>query len=467
MTDADNKLVAQRREKLAALREQGFRFPNTRRPDIRAAALAERYAQEQDAEALAAAGSFALAGRLMLKRVMGRLSFAQLQDDSGRIQLSFERDSLGVDNYKSFKALDLGDILWVRGTLYRTKLGELTLAVQEWELATKALQPLPEKWAGLTDTETRYRQRHVDLIMNPEARALFRVRSQVIQAMRSYFVAREFLEVETPMLHPLPGGAAARPFATHYNALDTTMYLRIAPELYLKRLVVGGFERVFEINRNFRNEGLSTRHNPEFTMVEFYQAWADYEDLMDLTEDMLRSICAEVLGRSQVEYQGEAVDFGQPFRRMTLHEALRAYNEDLAEADLQDRAVLVAALERRQLAVPEGGVGKLALELFEETVESRLREPTFVTGYPAEVSPLSRASDDAPGLTDRFELFICGREIANGFSELNDAEDQAERFRAQVQAKDAGDEEAMYYDCLLYTSPSPRDQRGSRMPSSA
>lgn len=446
MTDADNKLVAQRREKLAALREQGFRFPNTRRPDIRAAALAERYAQEQDAEALAAAGSFALAGRLMLKRVMGRLSFAQLQDDSGRIQLSFERDSLGVDNYKSFKALDLGDILWVRGTLYRTKLGELTLAVQEWELATKALQPLPEKWAGLTDTETRYRQRHVDLIMNPEARALFRVRSQVIQAMRSYFVAREFLEVETPMLHPLPGGAAARPFATHYNALDTTMYLRIAPELYLKRLVVGGFERVFEINRNFRNEGLSTRHNPEFTMVEFYQAWADYEDLMDLTEDMLRSICAEVLGRSQVEYQGEAVDFGQPFRRMTLHEALRAYNEDLAEADLQDRAVLVAALERRQLAVPEGGVGKLALELFEETVESRLREPTFVTGYPAEVSPLSRASDDAPGLTDRFELFICGREIANGFSELNDAEDQAERFRAQVQAKDAGDEEAMYYD---------------------
>ena len=446
MTDADNKLVAQRREKLAALREQGFRFPNTRRPDIRAAALAERYAQEQDAEALAAAGSFALAGRLMLKRVMGRLSFAQLQDDSGRIQLSFERDSLGVVNYKSFKALDLGDILWVRGTLYRTKLGELTLAVQEWELATKALQPLPEKWAGLTDTETRYRQRHVDLIMNPEARALFRVRSQVIQAMRSYFVAREFLEVETPMLHPLPGGAAARPFATHYNALDTTMYLRIAPELYLKRLVVGGFERVFEINRNFRNEGLSTRHNPEFTMVEFYQAWADYEDLMDLTEDMLRSICAEVLGRSQVEYQGEAVDFGQPFRRMTLHEALRAYNEDLAEADLQDRAVLVAALERRQLAVPEGGVGKLALELFEETVESRLREPTFVTGYPAEVSPLSRASDDAPGLTDRFELFICGREIANGFSELNDAEDQAERFRAQVQAKDAGDEEAMYYD---------------------
>ena len=382
----------------------------------------------------------------MLKRVMGRLSFAQLQDDSGRIQLSFERDSLGVDNYKSFKALDLGDILWVRGTLYRTKLGELTLAVQEWELATKALQPLPEKWAGLTDTETRYRQRHVDLIMNPEARALFRVRSQVIQAMRSYFVAREFLEVETPMLHPLPGGAAARPFATHYNALDTTMYLRIAPELYLKRLVVGGFERVFEINRNFRNEGLSTRHNPEFTMVEFYQAWADYEDLMDLTEDMLRSICAEVLGRSQVEYQGEAVDFGQPFRRMTLHEALRAYNEDLAEADLQDRAVLVAALERRQLAVPEGGVGKLALELFEETVESRLREPTFVTGYPAEVSPLSRASDDATGLTDRFELFICGREIANGFSELNDAEDQAERFRAQVQAKDAGDEEAMYYD---------------------
>lgn len=445
MAEQDNKLIAARREKLSQLREQGFLFPNGWRPDATTLELSERFS-EADAEALEAAGTFALAGRLMLKRVMGRLSFCQLQDGAGRLQISFERDQLGVDNYKAFKALDIGDIIGVRGSLYRTKLGELTLRVESWELATKSLRPLPEKWAGLTDTETRYRQRYVDLIMNPQVRGQFKVRSRVIGSMRRIFEEAGYLEVETPMLHPLPGGAAARPFSTHYNALDTQMYLRIAPELYLKRLIVGGFDRVFEINRNFRNEGLSTRHNPEFTMVEFYCAWADFEDLMTFTEGLLRRICSDVLGTTVVNYQGEAIDFGATFRRLDLREAIREFNPDLAQADLESREVLEAALKERNLKVPAGGVGKLQLELFEETVEHRLLQPTFVYGYPAEVSPLSRSSDSNRELTDRFELFIAGREIANGFSELNDAEDQAARFQAQVEAKDAGDDEAMYFD---------------------
>ncbi|MEN8719765.1 MAG: lysine--tRNA ligase [Oceanococcaceae bacterium] len=445
MQEHDNKLIAQRRDKLQQLRESGFRFPNRFRPNTSAAALLERYA-EVSADQLDAKPDFRLGGRLLLKRVMGRLSFCQLQDASGRLQISFQRDMLGDENYAAFKALDIGDVIGVEGHLYRTQKNELTLAVTRWELATKSLRPLPEKWAGLTDTETRYRQRYVDLIMNSDVRDAFRTRSAVIQSMRAFFIAHDYLEVETPMLHPLPGGATARPFATHYNALDTTMYLRIAPELYLKRLVVGGFERVFEINRNFRNEGVSTRHNPEFTMVEFYQAWADYHDLMDFTEQLLRHLCREVQGAESVTYQGQHIDFGAPFARRDLRETLREHNPDLATADLDDRAVLEAALQQRQLAVPSGGVGRLQLELFEATVEHRLLQPTFVTGYPAEVSPLSRASDDEPGFTDRFELFIAGREIANGFSELNDAEDQAQRFRAQVEAKDAGDDEAMYYD---------------------
>lgn len=445
MAEQDNKLIAARREKLSQLREQGFLFPNGWRPDTSTQDLRERYAQCDD-EALERAGEFALAGRLMLKRVMGRLSFCQLQDAAGRLQISFERDQLGVDNYKAFKALDIGDIVGVRGTLYKTKLGELTLRVAQWELATKSLRPLPEKWAGLTDTETRYRQRYVDLIMNPQVREQFQLRSRVIGVMRRVFEEAGYLEVETPMLHPLPGGAAARPFQTHYNALDTQMYLRIAPELYLKRLIVGGFDRVFEINRNFRNEGLSTRHNPEFTMVEFYRAWADYEDLMTFTEQMLQRICGEVLGRTEISYQGESIDFGAQFRRLELRDAIREFNPDLADADLNDPSVLTSALQQRGLKVPAGGVGKLQLELFEETVEHRLIQPTFVHGYPAEVSPLSRSSDRDRSLTDRFELFIAGREIANGFSELNDAEDQAARFQAQVEAKDAGDDEAMYFD---------------------
>ncbi len=445
MQDTDNKLIAQRREKLNSLRESGFRFPNDFRPNITIAEILAQYG-DAEGEALEAAQGLSLGGRLMLKRVMGRLSFCQLQDSTGRLQISFERDVLGVESYQEFKALDIGDIVGVTGHLFRTQKGELTLAVGSWSLATKSLRPLPEKWAGLTDTETRYRQRYVDLVMNPEVRESFRIRSRIIQAMRAFFMARDYLEVETPMLHPLPGGAAARPFATHYNALDAQMYLRIAPELYLKRLVVGGFDRVFEINRNFRNEGVSTRHNPEFTMVEFYQAWANYQDLIVLTEEMLREICVTVLGKSVIEYQGQSIDFGKPFTRLDLRDAIRQYNDDLADADLNDPEVLKAALERKGCKVPAGGIGKLQLELFEETVEHKLSDPTFVTGYPAEVSPLSRASDDQPGMTDRFELFIAGREIANGFSELNDAEDQAARFRAQVEAKDAGDDEAMYYD---------------------
>ncbi len=445
MQDTDNKLIAQRREKLNSLRESGFRFPNDFRPNITIAEIIAQYG-DAEGEALEAAQGLSLGGRLMLKRVMGRLSFCQLQDSTGRLQISFERDVLGVESYQEFKALDIGDIVGVTGHLFRTQKGELTLAVASWSLATKSLRPLPEKWAGLTDTETRYRQRYVDLVMNPEVRESFRIRSRIIQAMRAFFMARDYLEVETPMLHPLPGGAAARPFATHYNALDAQMYLRIAPELYLKRLVVGGFDRVFEINRNFRNEGVSTRHNPEFTMVEFYQAWANYQDLIVLTEEMLREICVTVLGKSVIEYQGQSIDFGKPFTRLDLRDAIRQYNDDLADADLNDPEVLKAALERKGCKVPAGGIGKLQLELFEETVEHKLSDPTFVTGYPAEVSPLSRASDDQPGMTDRFELFIAGREIANGFSELNDAEDQAARFRAQVEAKDAGDDEAMYYD---------------------
>ncbi len=445
MQDTDNKLIAQRREKLNALRESGFQFPNDFRPNSSVAEILATYG-EVEGDALEPAKDLSLGGRLLLKRVMGRLSFCQLQDSTGRLQLSFERDVLGVDNYQAFKALDIGDIIGVTGHLFRTQKGELTLAVSSWSLATKSLRPLPEKWAGLTDTETRYRQRYVDLVMNPEVRESFRTRSRIIQAMRAFFMERDYLEVETPMLHPLPGGAAARPFATHYNALDAQMYLRIAPELYLKRLVVGGFDRVFEINRNFRNEGVSTRHNPEFTMVEFYQAWSNYLDLIVLTEEMLREICVKVLGKTVIDYQGQTIDFGKPFTRLDLREAIRQYNEDLADADLDDPAVLTDALKRKGCKVPAGGIGKLQLELFEETVEHKLTDPTFVTGYPAEVSPLSRASDNDPGMTDRFELFIAGREIANGFSELNDAEDQAARFRAQVEAKDAGDDEAMYYD---------------------
>ncbi|MGN8157124.1 lysine--tRNA ligase [Salinisphaera sp. RV14] len=442
-----HRLVAQRKEKLAGWRESGHAFPNDFRPSASADALQRQHADD-DAEALEAdATEVALAGRMLAKRVMGKLSFATLQDASGQIQLFVQRDLLGEEAYKTFKQLDIGDIIGVRGTLTRTRKGELSVKTVALQLLTKSLRPLPEKWHGLSDTEARYRQRYVDLIINPQARAVFAARSAILRAVRGFFEGRGFMEVETPMLQAIPGGAAARPFVTHYNALDHDFYLRVAPELYLKRLVVGGLERVFELNRNFRNEGLSTRHNPEFTMLEFYQAYADYRVLMDEIEALLRELSRVVTEQYPAARNENAVALDKPFDRLPMKQAVLRYNDAIEAADLDDaerlRAVAAAAGVKGE---DSWGPGKWLTELFEATVEHRLVEPTFVTDYPAEVSPLARRRDDDPSVTERFELFIAGREVANGFSELNDAEDQAERFRAQAAAKEAGDEEAMYYD---------------------
>jgi lysyl-tRNA synthetase class 2 len=452
MTDQDqhdeNKLIAQRREKLEQLRARGNAFPNDFRRDALAGDLHARFG-EVEAEALEAdAPRVRVAGRLMSRRVMGKASFSHLQDMSGRIQLFIQRDQLGSEAYEAYKRdLDLGDIVAAEGTLFRTKTGELSVRCESLRLLTKALRPLPEKFHGLTDLESRYRQRYLDLIANAETRETFSTRTRIIQYLRDFLNGRGYLEVETPMMHVIPGGAVARPFATHHNALDMPLYLRIAPELYLKRLVVGGFEKVYEINRSFRNEGLSTRHNPEFTMLEFYEAYADYHDLMDLTEELLRGLAETLRGEARVAYQGAVYDLGQPFRRMTVREAIGHFNPDLTPADLADPARARAAAARRQIALEDGwGLGKVLLEIFEKTVEPQLQDPTFITEYPTEVSPLARRNDADPFVTDRFELFIGGREIANGFSELNDAEDQAERFRRQAAEKAAGDLEAMHYD---------------------
>ncbi len=445
----ENRLIAERRAKLQTLREAGQAFPNDFRPNSTAAVLAERFA-DADAEALESVGeTFAVAGRMMAKRVMGKIAFVRLQDGSGSIQLVLQRDELPEGVYQRFKQWDVGDIIGAAGRMVRTNKGELSVRASSLRLLTKSLRPLPEKYHGLQDTETRYRQRYVDLIMNEESRAVFRARSRVISFIRAFLEApeRDFLEVETPMMHPIPGGATAKPFETHHNALDLKMYLRVAPELYLKRLTVGGLDRVYEINRNFRNEGVSTRHNPEFTMLEFYWAYADVNDLMDLTEAMLRGLAEAVTGHSRVTYQAQEIDFGQPFERLTVEAAVRRYNADLADADLWDETVLRAALDARDVhQETTWGVGKLLTELYEATVERHLIQPTFITAYPTEVSPLSRRNDNDPRVTDRFELIVGGSEIANGFSELNDAEDQAERFQAQVASKEAGDEEAMHYD---------------------
>mgnify|MGYP006280664683 CR=1 FL=1 len=445
----ENRLVAERRAKLAALREAGPAFPNDFRPDASAAGLAERFG-DMDADALEAVDEeFAVAGRMMAKRVMGKIAFVRLQDGSGSIQLVLQRDELPEGVYQAFKQWDVGDIIAATGRMFRTNKGELSVRAGTLRLLVKSLRPLPEKYHGLQDTETRYRQRYLDLIMNEASREVFRTRSRVISYIRSFMEApgREFLEVETPMMHPIPGGATARPFVTHHNALDLQMYLRVAPELYLKRLTVGGFERVYEINRNFRNEGVSTRHNPEFTMLEFYWAYADVNDLMDLTEEMLRGLTKAVLGGTTVHYQGSDIEFGEPFRRLTVEGAVREYNPELADADLWDPTTLRAALEDRGAHVEEGwGPGKLLTELYEVTVERQLVQPTFITAYPTEVSPLSRRNDEDPRVTDRFELIVAGNEIANGFSELNDAEDQAQRFQAQAANKEAGDLEAMHFD---------------------
>jgi lysyl-tRNA synthetase class 2 len=440
-------LIAERRKKLDELRNVGFAFPNDRRRTALAGQLVATYEHHSTDALVEEAIEVSIGGRLMVKRVMGKASFAKLQDRSGQIQIFVQRDIVSADVYQSFKRWDLGDIIWVRGTVFRTKTGELSVKALEIELLTKSLRPLPEKFHGLTDREMRYRQRYVDLIMNEESRHVFRVRTKTVQYMRCYLDAMDFLEVETPMMQPIPGGAVARPFITHHNALDRDLYLRIAPELYLKRLVVGGFERVYEINRSFRNEGISTRHNPEFTMLELYMAYADYEVLIDLTENMIRSLAASLFEDRVVTYQGREYDLSNTFRRLSVIDAVAEFNPTLVRDKLRDPEYLGEACKNLGIEIRDNyGSGKLLIEIFEKTVEDQLFEPTFITGYPAEVSPLARRSDDDPWLTDRFELFIAGRELANGFSELNDPEDQAERFRAQVAQKDAGDNEAMFYD---------------------
>ncbi|MBK8163824.1 MAG: lysine--tRNA ligase [Gammaproteobacteria bacterium] len=443
----EQEQVAQRRDKLAALRERGNPFPTDFRRNVVAGELHAEY-DAADAEALERdARRVKVAGRMMTRRLMGKASFVHLQDMSGQIQLYIQRDVISPEAYDEFKRWDIGDILGAEGVLFKTKTGELSVKVDAIRLLTKALRPLPDKYHGIADQEMRYRQRYLDLIMSEVTRRTFRVRTAVVDYIRRFLTERAFIEVETPMMQVLPGGAAARPFKTHHNALDIPLYLRIAPELYLKRLVVGGFERVFEINRNFRNEGLSTRHNPEFTMLEFYQAYVDYHDLMDLTEEMLRGLSLHVHGATAFEYQGAQFDFGRPFRRLSLPEAILHYNPEIPPSDLTDATKLRALLRARGFAAKDDyGFGKLQLELFEQTVESKLHEPTFITQYPTEVSPLARRNDADPAVTDRFELFIGGREIANGFTELNDAEDQAERFRTQLQARETGDEEAMLFD---------------------
>jgi lysyl-tRNA synthetase class 2 len=443
----ENQIIAERRGKLAALRQAGNAYPNDFRRDALAGALHAAHDDKDNPALESASIRVAVAGRMMLKRVMGKACFATLQDMSGRLQLYVTLDGVGAETLDAFKHWDLGDIVGATGTLFRTKTGELSVKCDSVRLLSKALRPLPEKFHGMTDQEQRYRQRYVDLITNPAARDVFVRRSQAVQAIREFFVARGFLEVETPMMHPIPGGAAARPFATHHNALDMQLYLRIAPELYLKRLVVGGLEKVFEINRNFRNEGISTRHNPEFTMLEFYAAYADYRDLMDLTEALLRDVALRVCGTTTLVYQGETIDLARPFERLTMAEAVKRHNPEFAASDLSDVATLRRALQPLAVEVFEtDGVGLLQLKLFEATTEEKLVQPTFIVAHPTDVSPLARANDGDPSVTDRFELYITRREIANGFSELNDPEDQAARFLAQTKAKEAGDEEAMYYD---------------------
>lgn len=455
MTDAteptpvdENEQIAQRRAKLTELRTQGIAYPNDFRRNVVAGELHAEYGEKAAEDLEAAPLRVSVAGRMMTRRVMGKASFCNVRDMSGQIQLYVTRDALPENFYNNeFKRWDIGDILGAEGVLFKTKTGELSIKVDTIRLLTKALRPLPEKYHGLTDTEARYRQRYLDLIMNEVTRKTFTVRAQTVQFIREFLVARGFMEVETPMMHAVAGGATAKPFKTFHNALDMELFLRVAPELYLKRLVVGGFERVFEINRNFRNEGLSTRHNPEFTMLEFYEAYADYRDLMNLTEEMLRGLTQKVTGSTVVTYQGDTYDFGKPFARMTVKESILHFNPALQPAQLEtlDEARRVA--EGLKIPLQKGwGLGKVQIEIFEKTAEHLLKAPTFITAYPTEISPLARRNDNDPFVTDRFEFFVGGREIANGFSELNDAEDQAERFRKQMEDKAGGDEEAMPFD---------------------
>ncbi|MCC7486230.1 MAG: lysine--tRNA ligase [Burkholderiales bacterium] len=447
MAEEENRLIAERRAKLAAMRERGTAFPNDFfRKDL-AAELVEKYeAVDRDTMDLNPV-VVQVAGRLMLKRPMGKITFAQIQDMSGQIQIFVADNAPDKATHNAFRHCDIGDIVGVDGVLFKTRTNEVTVRVKVLRLLAKSLRPLPEKFHGLADPELRYRQRYVDLIMNEETRLAFVQRFRIVQSLRNFLLARRYLEVDTPMMQPIPGGAAARPFVTHHNALDMKLYLRIAPELYLKRLVVGGFEKVFEINRNFRNEGISTRHNPEFTMLEFYAAYLTYENLMALIEQMLREIAQAVLGTTTISYQGRSIDLAQPYRRLTIAGAIREHHPDVTEAELGERGALIERLKRLGIPHrPEDGIGGLQLTLFENTVEQQLVQPTYIVDYPTEVSPLARRSDRDPAVTERFELYIAGREIANGFSELNDPEDQAERFREQARQKESGDAEAMHYD---------------------
>ena len=447
LTELDEGEVFQiRKQKLASLRQDGYNFPNTFRRKQLALDLTSEYESETKENLAEKAVECVIAGRIVLRRIMGKASFFHIQDMSGRIQVYLRQNDL-PELYEQFKHWDLGDIVGVRGLVFKTNTGELSVHATHLELLTKSLRPLPDKYHGLADQEARYRKRYVDLIANQESREVFLIRSKMIKAVRQFMDESQFLEVETPMMHPIPGGAIARPFVTHHNTLDMTMYLRIAPELYLKRLVVGGFERVYEINRNFRNEGISTRHNPEFTMMEFYQAYADYRELMTFTEKLFQFLCDTVLGTYQVQYQEHTLDFSKPFAKMSVLEAIESYHPEISRTQLESVEGCRAILEKFGLAYQaRDGLGKLQMLIFEEKVEHLLIQPTFFTGYPTEVSPLARRSEHDSNVTDRFELFIAGREIANGFSELNDAEDQASRFNQQVQEKEAGDHEAMYFD---------------------
>lgn len=442
-----NEQLLQRKQKLSAIRSKGQAFPNDFRRSQLASAIHTSFDAMTSEILEKELHQVQIAGRIMMRRLMGKASFVHIQDMSGRIQLYIRKDDLPDEQYEEFLNWDIGDIIGASGVVFKTKTGELSVKTSNICLLTKALRPLPDKWHGLVDQERCYRQRYLDLIVNEKSQHVFKTRVKTIQLIRDFFNKRDFMEVETPMMHVIPGGAAARPFITHHNTLDMQLFLRIAPELYLKRLVVGGFERVYEINRNFRNEGLSTRHNPEFTMIEFYQAYADYTDMMNLTEELLKMLTQQILGTTQLPYQGQVFDFGKPFERLTIPQSLAKYNHDIAHDVLTDRNKLAAYMQQKGYNLEEiWGLGRLQFELFEHTVEDKLLNPTFITEYPTEVSPLARMNDQNPEVTDRFELFVGGREIANGFSELNDPEDQAERFRAQVASKDAGDLEAMHYD---------------------
>jgi lysyl-tRNA synthetase class 2 len=447
MSENESDLLAQRRAKLDVLREEGNAFPNSFKRDALAGPLHDQF-EQFDKETLAEkAIRVKVAGRMMSQRVMGKASFAHIQDMSGQIQLYVKRDELPEGLYAKFKHWDIGDIVAAEGIVFKTNKGELSVQVDGIYLLTKSLRPLPEKFHGLSDQETRYRQRYLDLISNEDSRRTFSVRTKVIDFIRDFLNKEKYVEVETPMMHVIPGGATARPFTTHHNSLDMQLYLRIAPELYLKRLLVGGIEKVFEINRSFRNEGLSPRHNPEFTMLEFYQAYADYNDLIELTEKLIRNLVKHITGKFKIEYQDITIDFSHEFQRLSLVEAILKFNDDIYVDDLQTLDSIRSTADRLDISYEDSfGIGKIQLEIFEKTVESQLITPTFITAYPTEVSPLARKNDSNPLVTDRFEFFIGGREIANGFSELNDPDDQAERFRKQVADKEAGDAEAMHYD---------------------